>query len=351
MENILSRANQLLQNGAPEQALLLLNEQNNSTSECEQLKSVCKRALSEQYLWLLNDAAKNNRKDEIKAYVNRYHNLIGHDDNVAKYEAMLPLEYSNPQSQNNYKNYQSKMKYNFVRDTGELAIYPFVLLLMGLLAIFHDLFTDFSDSIDNTIYRLSTVLYCVFIIYAIIIFFTIDNKVRPPFKHGIIPLFWGLASILTSISSLGGRNPFTHFREGHRFSYLHYFNLYHYDYNDFCDYEWCPAVYLIVLLIACGLMIFFLISKIKKSASYKIPFVIAIVAMICEIVCCSLDLYKFHYIRINDFYLELFNWRLRNVSLISNIVNYGGKIFMAAAFLLFYLTSKKLTQKNSYGTN
>lgn len=45
MENVLSRATQLLQNGEPEKALLLLNEQSNTTSECEQLKSVCKQTL------------------------------------------------------------------------------------------------------------------------------------------------------------------------------------------------------------------------------------------------------------------------------------------------------------------
>ena len=51
MESVINRANQLLQHGEPEQALLLLNEQGNTTSECEQLKSVCKQTLAEQYLW------------------------------------------------------------------------------------------------------------------------------------------------------------------------------------------------------------------------------------------------------------------------------------------------------------
>ena len=84
MEEVLNEATRLLQNGEPEESLLLLNQLSESTTECEQLKAACKQALSEQYLWLLNDAVKGNRADEIRAYVSKYLYLIGKDERIAR---------------------------------------------------------------------------------------------------------------------------------------------------------------------------------------------------------------------------------------------------------------------------
>lgn len=88
MEEVLKEATRLLQNGEPEEALLLLNQLSESTAESEQIKTVSKQALSEQYLWLLNDAVKNKQYDEFDKYLNRYLHLIGNNELIAKFVDM-----------------------------------------------------------------------------------------------------------------------------------------------------------------------------------------------------------------------------------------------------------------------
>ncbi|MBR5841806.1 MAG: hypothetical protein IKY64_04230 [Bacteroidaceae bacterium] len=85
MNEVLQRATQLLQDGEPEQALLVLDELEEISEESKHLKIVCKKSLSEQYIWLLNDAVKNNRYDEFDKYLNRYLHLIGNDELIAKF--------------------------------------------------------------------------------------------------------------------------------------------------------------------------------------------------------------------------------------------------------------------------
>lgn len=88
MNETLQKATQLLQNGEAEEALLLLNELDVLTTEGEQLRATCKKALSEQYLWLLNDAVKNKQYTEYDKYVQRYLNLIGNDESIARFVNM-----------------------------------------------------------------------------------------------------------------------------------------------------------------------------------------------------------------------------------------------------------------------
>ena len=88
MNETLQKATQLLQNGEAEDALLLLNELEESSTEIEQLMAACRKALSNQYLWLLNDAVKNKQYAEYDKYVSRYLYLIGNDESITQFVNM-----------------------------------------------------------------------------------------------------------------------------------------------------------------------------------------------------------------------------------------------------------------------
>ncbi len=79
MNETLQKATQLLQNGEAEEALLLLNELGESPTECEQLKQTCKKVLSEQYLYLLREAKKENDLKTLNEIIGKYKNYIGEE--------------------------------------------------------------------------------------------------------------------------------------------------------------------------------------------------------------------------------------------------------------------------------
>lgn len=323
MENVLSRATQLLQNGAPEQALLLLNEQNSSTSECEQLKSVCKRAFSEQYLWLLNDAAKNNRKDEIKAYVNRYHNLIGHDGSIAKYEAMLTTESSSP-------NLNEGTRISLKTDVGELALIPAIFLLLTfLLSAFWGKITEW-ELLRELSYELdlkgpwiipnfvNIILYILYIVSATIAFWKAEEQYRPSQNfnpQAIWLLVWSGLWLISCISDMvcGFNYESVAFLQGIR-----------------------------VCLFAGNLsLIVFLVKKFAESIKFKIPLIIAVVATGIDVVRLGVLLYV-GYIQNQDSYVYK---SLEGYNSIMNICYYGRVSLMLISFIMFFIMSQRTKNK------
>lgn len=314
MENVINRANQLLQHGEPEQALLLLNEQGNTTSECEQLKSVCKQTLAEQYLWILNDAAKNNRRDEIKAYVNRYHNLIGHDGRIAKYEVMFSTE---PIVSN-----VNKSTTSLKNGIEELVLIPVVMLLLVLLV------NVFSGKILDLCCRwgwerpwilancVSSIFYLVYLATASLVFAKISNNSNKLY------MAWTIISLLIVLSD---------FISG--FNYESYGFL---------------LTIRILNAIAALLLVVFLVMEMRKTVVYKVPLIVGAIAESITLINIVLGTHVAYKRHITPYYLYVNLDSLYNAQ---NITYYTGTILMVATFLLFFLTSKKLKQKKYYGTN
>lgn len=305
MENVLTKAAQLLQSGEPEDALLLLNQLSESTAESEQLKTVCKQALSEQYLWLLNDAVKNNRKDEIKAYVNRYHNLIGHDGRIVKYEAMLATEPAAFNLNNSIINQRN--------DVGELALIPMIMLLLMLLI------NIFSGNINYLCcgwnwerpwilaHCVSGIFYLVYLATASFVFAKISNNSNKLY------MAWTIISSLSVLSD---------------FIFISGFNYYSLGYL---------LTLRILNAIAALLLVVFLIMEMRKTTVYKVSLFVGAIVESVILVNKLLGTYVVYkpYVYAN----------LESLDKVQNIAYYAGTILMAATFFLFFLTSKKLTQK------
>lgn len=317
MESVINRANQLLQHGEPEQALLLLNEQGNTTSECEQLKSVCKQTLAEQYLWILNDAAKNNRRDEIKAYVNRYHNLIGHDGRIVRYEAMLTKDSTS-------SNLKKSTTISLKNDVGELALIPVVMLFLGLLV------SAFSGRIYEWEWVLrwnwerpwvlascvGDIFYLVYLATASFVFAKISNNSNKLY------LAWTIISLLIVLSDfISGFNY-------ESFGFLLTLRIFN--------------------TIAVVLLVVFLIMEMRKTAVYKVPLIVGTIAESITLINIVLGTHVAYKRHITPYYLYV---NLDSLYKAQNITYYTGTILMVATFLLFFLTSKKLKQKKYYGTN
>ena len=114
MNETLQKATQLLQNGEAEEALLLLNELEESSTEIEQLMAACRKALSNQYLWLLNDAVKNKQYAEYDKYVSRYLYLIGNDESITQFVNMQD-EIHKERNFNNKKEFVIRIKELFFK--------------------------------------------------------------------------------------------------------------------------------------------------------------------------------------------------------------------------------------------
>ncbi len=84
MEEVIKSATQLLHNGDPEQALVLLGELGESTQESKQLKSVCRQVLSQQYLYLLREAQKEGDFESAKEIADKYREYIGEDERISQ---------------------------------------------------------------------------------------------------------------------------------------------------------------------------------------------------------------------------------------------------------------------------
>lgn len=83
MAEVLNKATQLFKNGDPEHALLLLDGVGES-QECTQLRTACKRLLSQQYMYLLREAQSEGDLKTATEIAAKYRSLIGEDERVIK---------------------------------------------------------------------------------------------------------------------------------------------------------------------------------------------------------------------------------------------------------------------------
>lgn len=327
MENVLTKVTQLLQSGEPEDALLLLNQLSESTTECEQLKAACKQALSEQYLWLLNDAVKGNRADEIKAYVSKYLYLIGKDERIARYEDMINKSSVSNANQRQASN-DSSLKY------GELALIPVIFLILSLLINAFwgkitewELLKELSCKLDLRgpwiipLY-ISEIFHVLYVASATFVFWRIKDKCNSirNFDPQTIWLFvWSGLLLISSIFAM------------------------------ICGFKYKSIVSLqgIRVCIAIGSisLIVFMLKQIIKSVKFRIPLIIAIVATVLEIV--WLGILFGVYIQNKDPYGidSLVKFRL-----INNICYYGRGSLMLISFIMLFIMSQR-TKSKQYGTN
>ena len=84
MEEVLKDVTNLLQNGEPEEALLLLNQLSESTTESEQLKTACKQVLSQQYWYFLREAQKDEDFETARNIADKYNEYIGEDERISQ---------------------------------------------------------------------------------------------------------------------------------------------------------------------------------------------------------------------------------------------------------------------------
>ena len=308
METTLNRATQLLQSGEPEHALLLLNEQNDSSAESEHLKEICKRALSEQYLWLLNEAAKSNRMNEVQTYVNRYLNLIGKDERVARYEKMANTAFS---SNNNHQ-----VPHCSEYSIGKFALIPVVFLLLLFLA---NACRRFFDGNIWTILNYVTAIFNIFYVISVTIVFS-KIKGKCNLDRDFIWLFvWSSLWLIAGISDVIRGCYYVNF------IYLQGVRI-------------CFAAGNLSLII-------FLIKQIKESFRFKTALIIAIIAIGLDIVRLSVSFY-------GDYqwysYLPCYYSTIGMYYGIEYILYYGYSVLMMISFTLFFVISQKNKQ---YGTN
>ena len=317
MEEVLKDATRLLQNGEPEEALLLLNQLSESTAEREQLKTVCRQALSEQYLWLLNDAVKENRTNEIKAYVSKYLHLIGKDERIAKYEVMI-----NKSSVSNVNQQQASNDPSL--KNGGLALIPIIFLILSLLLSAFwgkitewDLLMEWSYKLNlNTLTLVSTFLEILYIVSATITFWKIKELYKPNrnLKTQTIWLFIGSALQLIATTLV-----ITEMVWGFHLSWL--------------AYGICSIVGYLSLFI-------FLVKKFTESIKLKSPLIIAIVAtglLIVDMGVLFLDNTSYT-VFINGYYS------------IRHIYHNVEKSLMLISFIMLFIMSQR-TKNKQYGTN
>ena len=322
MENVLTKVTQLWQSGEPEDALLLLNQLSESTAESEQLKTVCKQALSEQYLWLLNDAVKGNRTDEIKAYVRKYLYLIGKDERIARYEDMINKESVSNANQQQTPNAPSLKQ-------GELALIPVIFLILSLLLnafwgkiIAWDLLEELSYKLDLggpwiiPLY-ISGIFNVLYVASATFVFLKIKDQCysRRNFNPQTIWLFvWSGLLLISSIFDM------------------------------ICGFEYKSIVSLQGIRVGIAIgdisLIVFLLKQMLESVKFRFSFIIATVAVGLEIVWLSIlfgvyiqnqDPYGF------DSLVEYY--------LVKNICYYGKTALMIISFIILFIMSQRTKNK------
>lgn len=321
METTLNRATQLLQSGEPEHALLLLNEQNDSSAESEHLKEICKRALSEQYLWLLNEAAKSNQMNEVQTYVNRYLNLIGKDERIARYEKMAKTAFS---SNNNHQ-----VPHCSEYSNGKFALISVIFLLLSLLVrVFwnplNSWMWDFGLNYPwgklNFIYNF---FYLLYIISATFVFLkTEDNCIqnRNITSRTILILVWSGFFLISGIYNM-----------------VRGFNA---------SAQWIK----LLLVIANISLILSLVKKINEATKIRQLFIIATTATVLDIVRLGMKAYADYAWR-RSFSSIGYTGELYNACYnISNILYYCCTILMAITFIVLFIMSQR-TKNKQYGTN
>lgn len=329
MNEALQKATQLLQNGELEEALLLLNELVYSTPQIEQLKYNCKKELSNQYLWALNDAEKNGQIEEMKKYVTRYEHLIGHDTYIAKYEGMV----KNPPSSVISKQQQIVLKNT--SHVGDLVLIPAIFLLFSLLlSAFEgklsewDFLVEWSYDLDlrspwvilNYVFNAFCTLY---VISATIVFGGIEEKCNSnrSFNPQTIWLFvWSGTWLIPCISDM------------------------------VCGLNYESFVFVqgirICLIVGDLSLIVFLVKRITESIKIKIPLIIAVVATGLDIIRVGILLYVGYMQNQYSYGYE----SLKVYYSIMNVLYYGHTILMVASFIMLFLILQR-TKTNNNGTN
>lgn len=233
------KARQLLQTGEPEEALNIL-WRIGRTPQVKKLEDDCKKVLKEQYLWILKDAEKNGHYNRINVYIEKYVFWLGHDDEIAKYEAI-----KRP------------------RTIGDLAWLPLLsLLLSTIINILAFLFPYNFDSISYT----TTSAYIFSCIYAVSMTFVLaktDNENGKLFSSSnILLLIWCIATLVFYVYFITG--------------------------NITCDWDSNYWWYRMErkegnIYVAMGLasiaMIWALLKKRAKTVLYKSPLLLVIIAM------------------------------------------------------------------------
>ena len=135
MEEVLKDAARLLQDGEPEQALKLLNEVEESTLEYEQLKSACKRMLSQQYLYLLREAKNEEDTKTITEIMEKYTLLIGEDNLLAQYRDFVNIKMT---AANNIEEGKKNDKKVYQLIVGAVLIVFFIALICFLPRILNN---------------------------------------------------------------------------------------------------------------------------------------------------------------------------------------------------------------------
>ena len=323
MNETLQKATQLLQNGEAEEALLLLNELDASTTDGEQLRATCKKALSEQYLWLLNDAAKNNQMGDIRKFTSKYLYLIGKDERIEKYEKMVSSSQVSMDTQQ-----QQQSKDAAVYNIGRLAIVPVIFLLLGLLInIFWRQLADWSlleswssdlglNHSSILLSYLTTIIYILYLATFIVVFLLLDELKWDTFKPYMICFcIGGFMTLFCCIADI----------------------VYGFNYSS-------PGVLQgvrISLAIASVLIMISLIKKMSDSIKYKVPLIIAIVAMGLELVYCLLSIYVFHMQDQQIYETSYLELCYRNM----NIIYYGKTVLMIISCLTIFAVSQRTKSK------
>lgn len=323
MEDVVKNATLLLQNGEPEEALLLLNEHVYSSPQIEQLRFNCKKQLSTQYLWALNDAVKNGRMDEVCKYVTRYKHLIGYDANIARYDEMLKTTAPQPVT----NRLQPILKEATPR-TSDFALIPVVFLLLYILInVFWGKLSEWNF-LQQLTYKLeldshwvicsflNTTFSILYVVSATIVWSTIKGSRAKGLSFETICLYvWGGFWLFVCISDI------------------------------ICGFNYESIAYVQGLRISIFIgdlsLIVFLVKQISKTIKFKTPLIIAIVAMGLDVIRWGIIFYMV-YIQNQETYSYK---SLEVCDSIIRILFYGYNGIMVISFILLFIVSQRTKSK------
>lgn len=322
MEEVIKNATLLLQNGDSEEALLLLNEHVYSSPQIEQLRFNCKKQLSTQYLWVLNDAVNNGRMDEVCKYVTRYKHLIGYDANIARYDDMLKI--TPPPATNR----QQPISKETTPRTGDFALIPVVFLLLYILIdVFWGKLSEWNF-LQQLNYKLeldshwvigsflNTTFYILYGVSATIVWSTIKGSRAKGLSFETICLYvWSGLLLFVCISDI------------------------------ICGFNYESNAYVLGLRISIVIgdlsLIVFLVKQISESIKFKTPLIIAIVAMGLDVIRWGIIFYMV-YIQNQETYSYK---SLEVCDSIIRILFYGYNGIMVISFILLFMVSQRTKSK------
>lgn len=284
------KARQLLQTGEPEEALNIL-WRIGRTPQVKKLEDDCKKVLKEQYLWILKDAEKNRHYNRINVYIEKYVFWLGHDDEIAKYEAI-----KRP------------------RTIGDLVWLPLLSLLLSIIInILAFLFPYNFDSISYTTTS-AYIFSCIYAVSMTLVLAKTDNENGKLFSSSnILLLMWCIATLVFYVYFITGNITW--------------------DWDS--NYWWYRMerkegnIY-VAMGLASIAMIWALLKKRAKTVLYKSPLLLVIIAM-------SID-----FLRTIYFFAFCSEWEPGNfcedyISVFDNIRN----VLMIISCFMIYRNAKK----------